>query len=248
MGVFEDKKFDNLDWISQATEPIDSIMNEQLALMPDEVTLDFDSYRKIVSNSWSPNLRLEDVVSFFLRGNSIYKSRSWEEREKFIACFKLESVPEICPVSGIESPLWLDFEKKEISGGKVIFKKIKFTLDIKDLEALLGREGIDVFWSLNLEGAGSTARANEIMDLLGGCENATNSKSIRVKKHAIFNRLHVLFKTNEWNIRDTELANKVGRWLGEYIKSGNLAALSNFCRLKVMTHKGQPIYSMEEVK
>ncbi len=57
-----------------------------------------------------------------------------------------------------------------------------------------------------------------------------------------------LFKTNEWKIKDTELANKVGFWIKDYIVDGNLAAYSNFCRLKVMTHKDQPIYSMEEVE
>jgi hypothetical protein len=91
-------------------------------------------------------------------------------------------------------------------------------------------------------------RANEIMEILGGCEGGLRTRSIRRKRAALHDRLVKLFKDNEWNIKDTTLANKVGFWICSYVKEGNLAAFSNFCRLKVMTHKGQPIYSMEEVQ
>ena len=92
------------------------------------------------------------------------------------------------------------------------------------------------------------SRANDIMELLGGCEEGLRSRSDRRKKSVIHKRVGEIFKDNLWNIRDTELATKVGSWIRCYIENGNLAAYSNFCRLKVMTHKGQPIYSMEEVK
>jgi hypothetical protein len=94
----------------------------------------------------------------------------------------------------------------------------------------------------------SVSRANEILELLGNSDAGLRSRSPRKKKESLYYRLKNLFETNEWNIKDTELANKIGVWIVSYILNGDLSALSNFCRLKVMTHKGQPIYSMEEVK
>ena len=51
MGVFDDKKFEELDWISQATEPIDSELNEVLGAVPEEVVLDFNMYKEMVGGS-----------------------------------------------------------------------------------------------------------------------------------------------------------------------------------------------------
>ena len=64
---------------------------------------------------------------------------------------------------------------------------------------------------------------------------------------AIFDfNLDNIFKNNEWRIRDTSLANKMCTWIKLYAEDGNLAAFNNFCKLKVMTHNGGPIYSIEE--
>jgi hypothetical protein len=120
-------------------------------------------------------------------------------------------------------------------------------MDEKVLESLLGKEGIDSINHLYFS-KDSFARANEVMEILGKCEDGLRSRSEKRKKISIRTRLTSIFKTNEWKIKDTELANKVGFWIKSYINEGNIASFSNFCRLKVMTHKEQPIYSMEEVK
>jgi hypothetical protein len=44
------------------------------------------------------------------------------------------------------------------------------------------------------------------MELLGKCEQHLKNRSARRKRVAIKNRLIELFKTNEWRIKDTELA------------------------------------------
>ena len=43
-----------------------------------------------------------------------------------------------------------------------------------------------------------------------------------------------------------DLLLKAVNWACDYIKTGNLASLTNFNKLKVMTYKKDPIYSMEE--
>jgi hypothetical protein len=234
MGVFDDKKFENLDWISQATEPIDSELNEILASIPDEVVIDFKMYKSMASNH-SLDLSIDSIVTYCISKFS-GKAIHWNQRQVITECFQLQ----------MDESVILDFEKRQIIGDIKIVK-IQTTMDEKVLEGLLGREGIEFASYMNIPRDGMT-RANDVMELLGKCEQGLKSRSERKKKIAIKNRLTTIFKTNEWKIKDTELANKVGKWIKDYVVDGNLASWSNFCRLKVMTHKDQPIYSMEEAK
>jgi hypothetical protein len=162
---------------------------------------------------------------------------SWSQREELVKCFSLEREGE--PI--------LNFVEQTISGGLVKVIKASTTLDEHVLEKLLGREGIDAVRGGYVPQDSGT-RMNDVMELLGSCEDGLRSRSPRNKRRYLYDRLVKLFKNNEWKIKDTTLANKVGFWIRDYIVDGNLASYSNFCRLKVMTHKGQPIYSMEEVK
>lgn len=234
MGVFDDKKFEELDWISQATEPIDSKLNEALGSIPEVINIDFQTYVDMLS--YSADISIDNAISYCLK-KYCSVDLSYDQRAVLKDMFEFQMSDE---------SLILDFETKTISG-EIKLIKLANTMDEKVLEGLLGQEGINVVSIMSM-GPGSIPRANEVMELLGKCEEGLRSRSERKKRHAIRSRLVALFKANEWNLRDTELANKVGTWIAAYVTHGNLAAFSNFCRLKVMTHKGQPIYSMEEVK
>lgn len=237
MGVFDDKKFEELDWISQATEPIDSELNNVLATIPDEIIVDFNTYKKMVNdNSYTLDIRIDTILDWAI-STYVGKYISWDQKNILKPCFELT-------MNGDD--VYLDFEKQVITG-EIKLTKIVSTMDEKVLEGILGKEGIDALNHLHFSGPALT-RANEIMELLTKCEDGLKTRSDRKKIKAIKNRLIALFKANEWKIKDTELANKVGYWIRDYIRDGNLAAFSNFCRLKVMTHKEQPIYSMEEVQ
>ncbi len=240
MGVFDDKKFEELDWISQTTEPIDSELNEILEKLPNELNITFDKYVKIIKKGYGLDIGLNSILAFLMEENSVeYHQLGRQKFEELMKCFKFES-------TGLD--LQLNFETKSIDGGTIKFVKIATTLDEKVLENILGREGVSAVSGMGWIPPSGLSRTNEIMELLGGCEVGLKTRAFRKKKQELVNRLITLFKNNEWNIKDTTLADKVGYWIADYIKEGNLAALSNFCRLKVMTHKGQAIYSMEEVE
>lgn len=237
MSVFVDRKFEELDWISQATEPIDSVLNVIMGSIPDEFEITFEEYVTIIGEGWNNGLSTTRVVNYLLSKYYDADSRlSWDQSSMINKCFRFEIVGE--PI--------IDFKDETITNGKLILVKSTPNIDEKDLQKTLGLEGLDhvrKMYSHNV----SAGRANEILELLGNCDDGLRSRSPRKKKEYLYHRLRTLFEKNEWNIKDTELANKVGRWIAAYVLNGDLSALSNFCRLKVMTHKGQPIYSMEEV-
>lgn len=236
MGVFDDKKFEELDWISQATEPIDSKLNDVLAKIPDKIDIDFAMYKRLAVSGWNQDITLDAIISHTA---SVHCGEylGWDQRKHLLECFTME----------VDGDITVDFSKRELIGGTISVIKIQTTMDEKVLQGILGQEGLQYLFSMyNISQAG-LSRANEIMELLTGCDNGLKSRSERKKRESIRERLKLLFKNNEWNIRDTELANKVGKWIRNYVENGDLAAYSNFCRLKVMTHKGLPIYSMEEI-
>lgn len=240
MGVFDDKKFEKLDWISQATEPIDSKMNEVLGTLPEVTIINFDLYKQIAEDGYGNGISINKVMCHLIRmqfGSIDAAGFSYHALAAVENCFRFE-------IDGDD--LILDYENKTISG-EIRFVKFASTMDEQILKGMLGQEGLEQINYSNIRDFQSSSRMNEIMELLTKCEEGIRTRSPHKKRSAIIRRVRQLFKDNEWNIRDTELANKVGNWISEYISYGNIAAFSNFCRLKVMTHKGQPIYSMEEV-
>lgn len=239
MSVFHDKKFEELDWVSQAIEPIESDLNKVISLIPDRVDIDYSRYLQLVGDNWDLSLSMTRIVRQLISTVECEISMTYDTLASIEKCFKLE----------IQGEPILDFTNKTITGGSLSLVKVNALLDEDQLKKILGRAGIEkfAFSSLYSSDKECLTRCNDVMQILGSCDSGLRSSSLRRKRVAIKDRLINLFKTNEWNIKDTTLADKVGFWIIEYVKDGNLAAYSNFCRLKVMTHRGQPIYSMEEV-
>lgn len=238
MSVFQDKKFEQLDWISQATEPIDSQLNEILAQMPESIDIDFDFYNRVRNSSWFDI----NVASVLLTKISELNLPSQSMIHAQITV--LERYFEF-QVSG--TSLIIDFEEHKIVGGTIKLVKLANTMEEKDLKHILGQEGQDLVRYMSIGTPHQINCLNEVMEILGKCDEGLKTRSIYKKRRFLDNRLKQLFKDNEWNIRDTELANKVGIWIKHYVQDGEIAAFANLCKLKVMTHKGQPIYSIEEV-
>lgn len=237
MGVFDDKRFDELDWISQATEPIESELNTYLSNLPDKYSIDFATYIAMIGDSYGLNISVSAAVRFLMNKNGINRSNAtWEQMDAVEKCFQFE-------ITG--NPV-LNFKESTIANGTIDLIKIGI-LDEKTLEGLLGQRGIQTASGLYVSNPGSISRLNEVMEILGKCDNGLRARSPRMKRRAVVDRLKEIFKTNEWKIKNADLADKVGIWTYQYVVNNNLAAWSNLCRLKVMTHKNQCIYSMEEV-
>ncbi len=235
MGVFDDKKFEQLDWVSQITETIDSEVNGLLARLPDKLQLDQSSVISFMEQSYGGlRLSLGSVVRHIIRTVKDRPKLSYEDEQTIIQCFQFE----------VSNDLEIDFESGTMQGELFLVKTVT-TIEDEELQKTLGQQGVSevsrIDWKLEYVG-----RANEVMELLGGLDDQIRGRAMRKKRNAIVNRLSNIFEKNEWRIRDAQLANKIGKWIAEYIETGNLASFSNFCKIKVMTHQNMPIYSIEE--
>ena len=235
MSVFADKKYENLDFLSQITETIDAPVNAVLASLPEIKSFSYEEIVTILGDSYSFRMDVGSLVRKLLQDSGInYTALSYEERQLVFGAFKLET----------SGDLILDFETGTLHG-EVILTKTVNTLADDVLQKMLGAQGIDELRYINYQSA-SHGRFNEILDLVGGCDEAKKTRSINNKIRFLKRRLMKIFVDNEWRIRDNDLANKISRWARVYIETGNLAALTNFCKVKVMTHNGGPIYSIVE--
>lgn len=234
MGVFQDKKLEELDWMTQITETIDSDLNTTLAKLPDrtEVTV----AHIMAGNNGYMSCSARDVLGKFIPETcGGFNNLFWDEERLLYKCFKFETDGEV------EMDL-----RRDCLSGKISLVKVVQSLSDEELLPLMGTKGIDSIGRGKDYDETHLARMNEILDLLGECGDDMRGRSTKNKIIAIKNRLKTIFKTNEWRIRDMTLANKISLWIKGYIGDGNLACLTNLCKLKVMTHTNMPIYSVKE--
>ena len=232
MGVFDDKKFEQLDWMTQITETIDSELNALLTQLPDRTTM---KPSEILANlgTYNASLSVRSVLREYLR--SLNVELVYEEENKICGCFRFEFDGDVELNAGENTMM-----------GQIHLVKVVATLEDKDLQSMMGTKGIEALRRTNWGETPPLIRMNEMLDLLGSCEEHMRNRSARKKTNAIVHRLRTIFNTNEWRIRDMDLANKVGFWIKGYIQDGNLADLTNITKLKVMTHNNMPIYSVKE--
>jgi len=235
MGVFDDDKLGQLDWMSQMTETIDSDLNATLAKLPDRVAI--TAVDILPTRNSYLSLSVGSILEDYIERVSKNVSLSWEEDNLLQACYAFEVVgdAEIDIKTGVLS-------------GKITLVKLKQTFSDEELQPLMGKKGIAAIGRSSDYGHADAPidRLNEILEILGGRKEAMNGRSGKKKVAAIKERLVEIFKTNEWRIRDMALSNKVGFWIKGYIDSGNLCNLVNLTKLKVMTHNNMPIYSVKE--
>ncbi len=238
MGLFEDKKYDSLDWMSQAVEPVETDFPGVFLTIPETFELDFNTY-KVLSDSYYNNDISIDLVLLHIKDLYFKREMSQAEYNLLKSRFDLQFDP------GTE----VDFEEKVIRGSIRLVKKNQ-PIEEKDLIRLIDGDvehtlGRFAMFNNNVD----ISKINEILEILGGISpEDMKIRSSRSKLRVIAKRMKAIFEEDEWRIRDITLGKKISKWIVEYITSGNLAALSNLCRLKLMTHSGKGIYSIEETK
>jgi hypothetical protein len=235
MGIFDDKQYNELDWISQAVQPIISPLTQILESIPERTDVS-DIIISHKSNYSSSGWSLSELLSGLIENVPGGEKLRWDERSILEECFALD-------MTG-DGYATLNLTEQTLSE-KIFLVKTKFTLEDDRLKTTLGVEGLRALrdiknWSMDI------SRANEMLELLEKCDDVLRSRSTKLKRQALSRRLSEILHSNEWMIKSTDLANKIGMWIASYICTGNLAALSNITRLKVITYKGAPIYSIEE--
>lgn len=238
MGILDDKRYEELDWVSKAIEPLEHKLSGILVTLPNEVDIDYNMLTAVLGESYYLQMDVSSILRYLQKQYKTGRT-SYEEDKKLDACFKLE----------VEPGTSVDFDNKVLVGS-IRLTKTKFSFEDSDLKNLMGMSGLQYYTSNINRHNTNVARITEVMDVLGvnkDEEDFYKTRSGNRKTIMLANRLNRLMRENEWNIRNMDIADKVPQWIVDYVNDGNLAAWANLCKLKVMTHKGLPIYSVDEV-
>lgn len=231
INLFEDKEFDKLDWLNRAVEPFIFPPNDVLVHMPEEYVFDLETILSIMSRG-TLSVDLSALVEYVAK-------RSGVELGSYHMCIKEQYQLLVSPDAQ------LNFEKREMIG-TIRIVKLKNQLTDEDIQALLALKINEKLRGIYANDPLQIPRLNEVLDLIGGHKEARSSRSGRHKVSAIAEGMTAVVKEDKWRVRNYDLMLKCADWIKDYVDKGNLASMSNFTRLKCMTHKGQPIYSMEE--
>ena len=234
--MFKDKVYEEMDDISKMIEPYQYSVNEELAKFPDEIEVDAN----MLSGSMWGIISVRDVLRAKAKDLGL-KELSYKAYNIALDFFEFKIVNEL----GEElEETKFNFRENVILDKIVMYKK-KIAYEDSDIEKMV-KEAL----CLELDAFGgyhyfSASRLNEVADLFNAHE-AIKQRSIRKKLYKLRIHFNNLFESKKLDIRDVGLSTRLGKWIMVYVKDGNLAALNNITRLKIMTHQNKPIYSMEE--
>jgi len=240
MDLFKDKVYEELDDISQMIEPFEFAVNNELSLMPDKIKINASFFESIVfSNSGREKCYIDTrkVIEYNTKWLNLHilskhANADYDFSNNFFTIEMSENTH-------------YNAETKELIGEIYLIKK-KVAYEDKEIEKMLINYMRSTF-NCHLGGPSSINKSNinEICDLFNLKEALQDRKSYgKVKK--LFNKYEQLINDRELNIRDVELFKRFIDWNVKYIKHGNLPAMSNITKVKIMMRNGLPIYSIKE--
>jgi hypothetical protein len=231
INLFEDKEYDKMEWLNKAVEPYIFPQNEILMSMPEQVSLDYDLILSLISPD---QLRIEQNELIKYAAQQVNLELSANDLRFLGDFFKIVIDPHTS----------IDFESNGLTGA-VTLVKTKPQLEESDIVEYTANSAVNLMRYMRTDS--DISRLNEIMDLIGAKESR-QSRSTRYKIEEITKTFKTIILEDKWRVRNMELFLKSAAWIKAFVEDGNLAAMSNFTRLKCMVHKGAPIYSLEEAK
>ena len=238
--MFRDKIYEEMDDISKLIEPYQSKLNEELSQFPEEIDVTEEVMLTYLNNTYyGSSVNLGHIITQLAE-----RLKLFEIKEKSHTCardffeFKVIDLEEYDKVK-------FDLVNRTISHRIIIAKK-KVAYEDDELEKMVKKNICSkIIDSLYTPRFVNKARLNEIADLFGA-KQAMSERATNPKVRALCTHLESLVDSKKLDIRDVDLCKKFGEWVVLYVRDGNLAALNNLTRLKIMTHQNKPIYSIEE--
>lgn len=239
--MFKDKVYEEMDEISRMFEPFQFSLNDELAQLPDRIevlpeqVLNSDGYSSGITTTTTTIVK--NLAREMNLLQIIDKMRLLQNNE----FFKFEVETDLAEGEYVT----LDGTTMKLSH-KIFVVKNKIAFDEQELEKMR-KEYILGSIRRNFERSRDVnkPRFNEIADIYGA-EIVKSERSFRGKVSEFANHIERLIDDKTLDIRDMDLCHKFVKWIVYYVKNGNLAALNNLTRIKIITHEKRPIYSIEE--
>jgi len=227
MSFFEDKEYDNLDWLNAAIDMPTFSLNDRVSQLKDEYIFNFDVISRIHF------LTIANMLNYCITIDPDQPGMPDKEIKLASELYKID----------LKDGTVLNYEDGTLSHPIRLVKTAGMFEDthltnivVKIVRRLLNDNRMQQ----------DVSRLNEVMDIIE-CKDMRKSRSLGYKQSAIIEHFTHIVREDVWKIRNMDLMIKAAEWIREFTWTGNLAAIANLTKLKCMTHKGNPIYSMKEI-
>jgi hypothetical protein len=218
-SFFKDEKFQDMDFLTQAVRPFLWEPYDSYIQLPEEIGVPYEMFK-----SKTYGLRLSSILTsvseeFFGKREALYPVIEWFDVK-------------------VEDGTYIDLNERKIVG-KVTLIKTKDPSEEEVIQQLVSA----VNWLNHSKPKvnGLASRSKEILELLGQPIESRNTF------YTLQKTVRAALLENKLKIFNGDLMTKMSKWIYDYVVDGDIQALANFSKLKVMTHKGEPIYSMKEI-
>lgn len=241
--MFKDDKYDSMDDISKLLEPYECLFNKCLSYLPKEIDIStkdilgsIPNIDRISSTTACKRDIIERKMSSFNLPDDIYNSIK-SNISAYADYYEFHK----------DDIFSFNVSVNDIDSNDTLFKLIKTVASLSDdtIKKHIRQILVDcVNRAMSTSKSFINSNAKELMQLLDIDMSSVDMRSYRSKRRAIIDAITVMINSNKLNIRDTEFAKKVGKWMEVFLTSGSLAAIKNLCKLKVLTYNNVAIYSI----
>jgi hypothetical protein len=235
---------DEESWLELAIEPFRFYLNDMVHLLPERMELGFEEILNLMKHNTDDrymSFESERILKPLIE-KAANRKMSNGEMEIMLGLYSVDIVEESVinfETKTMDHPIVIKRTGHEIPEDKLA--EVISSLAVRSLEFNEPRSGTPTHSEV-------ISRMNEIFDLIGFEDNARSTRSFRRKAGAIKARVAKIITEDEYRIRNYEIIENFCKHLVNFVNTGNIHALMNITRLKCMTHKGLPIYSMEDIK
>jgi len=244
-NMFQDKEYEDLDDISKLVEPYVCEFNDELRQFPDKIEISIGYILSSFDAFWGWNsIALRAEVRRHANDLNLLKLRDSLETLHLNRFFEFA-------VEGIEQEAngytEIKIDMQNITTPcKVFLVKKEEAMNDFDFDKLIIHK-VDAITNLLYHKKVINKNINELAEIFNA-KKVFSPRKQSMKIQSLVFHLKELMSSRAINIKSIDLVDKFVDWIIQYIMWGNLPALNNIIRLKVMTHSGRPIYSIEEVK
>ena len=235
MDILKDEIYDNLDWLSQVTQPVMSSTLDRVDCFKDKTVLSYDEIVMlfIKSNVW--NASLSDAINHFDTTKDISNEPLDNKYFAFEASDNFQINLDTKEVTGELSLI----KKHNIDENKIIKNVVNDTNDI-----------LDDLRYLHYNGDAPKAvmkRLKTTIKLFSNNPQHWKSTSFKRLTTTLKRLLHKDVLCEKSKIKNLDLKIKYANWVCDYVENGNLSAHANIHKLKSMFDiSDNPIYSIVE--
>lgn len=250
--LFSDPEFERLHsdddaWLELAMDPFRYDLVDVMHSMPDEISVGFEDVLFHLKGRKSDsylNLSAQNIINSHLADARNYGKKTLKTEELDAITGMYEFI--------IEPGTIVDFKRRFMSN-PIILKKTKVMTERELVELAVDQAMYHLQSGISNPKVGTPdhkemlSRLNEVIDIVDSSLKSRSCRSINKKRCGLAKRLRSIFVEFEWQVKSADIMVDFCKNIRMYVESGNMHAMMNLTRLKCMTHKGNPIYSMEKI-